>query len=386
MAGYIEKKTLKSGARYYPCIVFEGKRNYHGSYKTKKNAEAHLRRLETELARGTYGEPKKKRLTFSEWAEIWMMGKEKSLKASSLASYKSTFRLHVLPFFKDWNLSEINHDLITEWVDHMCHKNISAKRRQVKNLSPATVNRAYRYLRACLRTAYIRGHIRVNPCVGIDLPRVETGRLDYLEPSEVAQLLESAEWPERTIFTVLAYSGLRLGEALALRWKHVDFAHETIIVEQAYSYWGGIQSPKTPNSVRAVPLLPTLAQTLEDHRDKLGPCCPDELLFSYNSLSPLDPSNVRKRFIASLNRANLKHVTMHSLRHSFATTLIGCGASIKAVQAALGHSSATMTLDVYSHLMSTDLGDAASRVDALLSDANGKLFHLSQSVQAVNKE
>lgn len=93
----------------------------------------------------------------------------------------------------------------------------------------------------------------------------------------------------------------------------------------------------------------------------------------------------RKRFNQALDRAELKHVTMHSLIHSFATKLIGCGASIKAVQSALGHSSATMTLDTCSHLMISDLGDAALRADALLSNTNKNLIFMSQEIKSINK-
>jgi integrase len=128
------------------------------------------------------------------------------------------------------------------------------------------------------------------------------------------------------------------------------------------------------------------AEVLEYYFNKIGDQKPDDLLFSYNSLTPRDPSSIRRQFYKTLDKANLKHITMHSLRHSFATTLIGCGASIKAVQSALGHSSATMTLDTYSHLMSSDLGDAASRADALLSNTNENLIFISQEAKSIKKK
>jgi len=382
MAGHVETKRLKSGNRYYPVIVYEGKRHYHKSHKTRKNAEAHLRRLEDEVANGTYGVPKEKTLLFCDWADNWLKGKEKSLKPGSWVSYESAFRLHILPYFGKANLKAIDPESITEWIDVLCHKNILAKRKEIRTLSPATVNRTYRYFRACMRSAYIRGHIDKNPCRGIDLPRVEKGKVDFLQPEEVARLLDATEWPEKILFFTIAYSGLRLGEALALRWRNIDFKNEAIVVEEAYDYWGGIQSPKTATSVRAIPLLPTLLEVLEDHRSLLNGPGQDELLFSHNGRKPLDPSNMRKRYDSALRKADLRHVTIHSLRHTFASCLIACGGSVKAVQVALGHSTAMLTLDTYGHLMPADLGDAAVRVDALLSDSRCKVVPLPRELKS----
>jgi integrase len=158
-------------------------------------------------------------------------------------------------------------------------------------------------------------------------------------------LLEKAPEPERSLFATLSYSGLRLGEALALQGKDIDFDMKIIRVVKAYSYHGRIGEPKTASSRRAVPLLPILEEVLEPRRVK-----PDELCFTKTrgarDKQPLDPSNVRKIFERSLEAAGLKHVTMHSLRHSFATVMIASGASIKALQRAMGHASVAMTLNV----------------------------------------
>ena len=198
--GHIERKNAKSGYRYYPVLRFNGKKKYHGGYRRRKDAETHLRRLEKEVAEGTYKQQKSKNYTFTEWYLHWIKGKEKSLKRSSYVSYEHTFRNHVVPFFGETPLSWIDADMVQDWVDHVC----------TRDLAPATVRRAYRYLRACLRRAHLRGHIKRNPCVEIELPRIERGELDFLRPQEVRRLLNASREPERTLLSVLAYSGLSI--------------------------------------------------------------------------------------------------------------------------------------------------------------------------------
>jgi integrase len=196
------------------------------------------------------------------------------------------------------------------------------------------------------------------------LPRVPRDELDYLKPSEINALLNASPEPERYLFAVLAYSGLRLGEALALRWRDIDFGLGTIRVQRAYSVHGGIQDPKTASSRRAVPLLPVLVDLLEPKRSK-----PDELLFSKakdgKKKRPIDPDNARKVFNDAVKAAGLKHVTMHSLRHSYATVMIASGASIKALQRALGHASVHMTLNTYSHLLEESMEEPVLKADSL---------------------
>ncbi len=144
-----------------------------------------------------------------------------------------------------------------------------------------------------------------------------------------------------------------------------------MLVERAYEYWGGIQDPKTSSSRRAVPMLPSLKAILSEYRENKAKCEPDDLLFATQGGKPWDHSNVRKEFNEVLKQAGLKRVTPKSLRHSFASIMLASGASIKALQRALGHASATMTLNTSSHLIQEGLGDSMMRADALVFPKNG---------------
>lgn len=355
---FIRKRVLPTGRVRY-SVVFtdpQGRRREKTAGSTRKSAELLRSRLEKELASGEWGKEKREDPTLSQFYERWITSKEKSLKPSTLVSYKVAFRNHILPRLGKKRLSDIRPLDIQAFVDDLSSN----------GFSPATVGRLYRYLRACMRQAVAWEVIGESPFKGILLPRIPKDELVFLDDKEISRLLEEAREPEKALFAVLALAGLRLGEALALQWKDIDFDMRAIYVTKSFSYWGGIQEPKTEASRRAVPLLPTLAEILLDHKDFMGDPEPDAFLFQTRGLRPLDPANARKRFEETLKRAGLKRVTLHSLRHSYASIMLASGASIKALQHALGHSQVTMTLGTYGHLIEERMDEAVARMDALL--------------------
>lgn len=356
---HIRKQTWttadgEAGFRYY--VVFKdpaGKARKVGGFKLKKDAEAARKRIEAEVAEGTYG---RETLTFSEFYERWIASKH-NLKPGTMVSYEHTFRLHVLPTFADEPLGEITPLEVQEWIDGLADS----------SMSPATVGRCFRYFRACMKQAEAWDLIKRAPTVKINLPRKDNGELDFLGPDDILRLLDAAREPERSLFAVLAMSGLRLGEALALRWRDVDYEMRAIIVTRAWSYHGGFQEPKTESSRGAVPLMDVLADNLRDLYHSQGHPELDDLLFTFDGKKPLDPANARKRFLKALDVAGLKHVTLHSLRHSYASIMLGHGASVKALQRALGHASAVMTLNVYSHLIQEDMDPVLAKASRAFS-------------------
>lgn len=370
---YIRKQSWttaggKTGERYY--VVFKdaaGKQHKNGGFKLKKDAEAARKRIEADVAAGTYG---RETLTFGAFYERWIASKH-NLKPGSMVSYKHTFRLHILPTFGETLLGDITPMEVQTWVDGLA----------ASKMSPATVARCFSYFRACMKQAEAWDLIGRAPTVKINLPRKDNGELDFLEPGDILKVLDAARAPERSLFAVLAMSGLRLGEALALRWRDVDFEMRAIIVTRSWNYHGGFQEPKTPTSRRAVGLLDALADLLHDFYHDQGSPTPDALLFTDDGVKPLDPANVRKRFLKALEDAGLKHVTMHSLRHSYASTMLGYGASVKALQRALGHASAAMTLNVYSHLIQEDMNATLAKANqAFVRDSNVTPFPLKKAV------
>jgi integrase len=357
--------------RYY--VIFRdpaGRQHKAGGFKLKKDAEAAQKRIEAEVAAGTYG---RETLTFGEFYERWIGAKGNSLKPSTLIDIQSAFKVHVLPALGGKRLDKLEPLDIQGFVSALCKK----ERRPGSNLalSPATVGKIYRYLRSCLRQAESWQLIDRAPTSGIILPRSNREELDYLQPEQMVKLLDVVREPERTLFELLSRSGLRLGEGLALRWRDIDFDMNAIRVERSWSPAGGFHEPKTDSSRRAVVLLPSLAATLRNFHQAQGSPAPEALLFTHDGEQPLNPGSARRRFCAALEVAELRHVTIHSLRHSFASVMLASGANIKALQRALGHSSATMTLDVYSHLLEESVESSALKADQIFTGAGGKLAY-----------
>jgi len=362
---HIEKKQLQSGPRYYVRFLDPaGRRKNLGGYRLKKDAESALKRVESELAEGSYG--REEDPLFRDFYVRWMRSKGDSLKLSTRASYEQTFRTHILPYFGDKQIDTITPFAVQAWVTELTGKGMAA----------GTVGRCYRYLRACLKQAENWDLIKRSPCRSINLPRVNHEELSFLEPEEVNRLLDAADEPARDLFAVLAWSGLRLGEGLALAWKHLDFDNNAIVVERSWSTFGGFQEPKTEGSRRAVPMLAILREYFEELKRTRRQTDKDDLLFSRNGRKPLDPGNTRRDFESALKKASLQKVTIHSLRHTYASAALASGCSIKALQRALGHASATMTLNTYSHLIKEDFGQSLMRTSALFKGTGGKVVFL----------
>ena len=203
--------------------------------------------------------------------------------------------------------------------------------------------------------------------------------------NEASRLLDIAsETQYYPLFSTLLYTGLRRGEAIALRWKNIDLLGlELYVVETAYGIKGElvIKEPKTLHSKRAVSLSPSLADLLRKYkedqkaiREKMeSPLTDEDFVFSCPDGRPLDPDVVTKAFHRITGKAGLKNIRLHDLRHTHATLMLKAGVHPKIVQERLGHSSIHITLDTYSHVVPGIQKLAANRFDEILSITKGRL-------------
>ncbi|KAA3630730.1 MAG: site-specific integrase, partial [Calditrichaeota bacterium] len=210
--------------------------------------------------------------------------------------------------------------------------------------------------------AVIWGYINRDPSQYVKRPRVEQEEMDFLTPEEVRSFLDHVNPTYYTLFLTAVMTGMRRGEVLALQWGDVDWNSNQILVRRSYSKGEFIQ-PKTKNSIRRIVISPVLKQSLNRHRT-FGKDLEMDLIFSNEVGLPLDPDNLIKReFHPALDRAGLRRIRFHDLRHTYASILIAQGENIKFVQSQLGHASAKTTLDRYGHLMPNLDNDAARRLD-----------------------
>jgi integrase len=240
-------------------------------------------------------------------------------------------------------------------------------------LAPASVRYVHRVFSLIMELAVRDKRIPSNPGTGVRLPRVARPDKRFLTAEEVHRLADAAAQypiPEvgeqyRALVLVLSFCGLRWGEVAALRVKRVDLLRRRLTVAESVTEVSGRLTWGTPKShqARQVPIPRSLVTLLTEVVAGKGP---DELVFTTWRGKPLRNLNFRRDvFDRAAEDAGLDGLTPHELRHTAASLAVSAGASVKSIQAMLGHSSAAMTLDVYAGLFDADLDGVAERMDSL---------------------
>lgn len=322
------------------------------TFGRRTDAERYLTSVSARLLDGSYVDPARARMTVGEWAAPWIAGRS-HLKPKTLASYESLLRTRVLPTWATVPLVRVTHSEVVAWVAAMRREGLSASR----------TRQAYHLLTSMLDDAVKDNRLPRNPAAGVDLPRLPVTERRYLSHAQVADLA-TACGPDRLLVLVLAYCGLRWGEAAALRVRRVDLLRRRIEVAESVVDINGrlvFGSPKS-HQARSVPVPRFLVDDLAEH---LAGKAPDGLVFGSARGAVLRVQNFRRRsFDRAASSLGLDGLVPHELRHTAASLAIGSGASVKGVQSMLGHASATLTLDRYGHLLGDELDAVADRLDA----------------------
>ena len=216
-----------------------------------------------------------------------------------------------------------------------------------------------------------RKWIATNPAEDVERISVKrSGDLNVLSPLQVEAVARAAEnAQDAAIFTVAAFTGLRLGELRALRWADVDFASRTIIVRASYTH-GAPGRPKS-GKIRSVPLIDQAARALDGLSRREHFTNADELVFASDLGQPFDDGPLRERFYAALARAGLGHlrkkdepIVFHDLRHTFGT-LAAATWPLHDVQAYMGHADIQTTMLYVHHVPKAEAADQLTRAVAM---------------------
>jgi integrase len=244
----------------------------------------------------------------------------------------------------------------------------------VRALSDATIRQTYTVLRAGLDGAVRDGLLAKNPAAVVKRPGVARREARYASAVDINKLLLCAEGLRyRNALVLVAATGLRRGEALALRWTDVDLDLGLLAIRGTLGRIGGrliITEPKTDRSRRTVPIGPPLVAMLRTHRADqeaerviaANQWQDHGLVFASEFGTPVDPRNILRTIHIAADKAGMSGIGVHTLRHSAAVAWLESGVHIKAVADLLGHSSIAITGDIYGH---TSDGAARDAVDAL---------------------
>jgi integrase len=309
-------------------------------------------------------------LTFADVAEEWFeRGRyERDWSAGTRADYRSIIDTHLLPKFGSARIEAIGAEEIERWRNVLGKNNIRSRR---------TVNKIVTQLSTILQHAVDHHGLPANPAAKVKRLRdtYDAARFDFYSPEEVHKLVAGAARgahrdPKRpavtdaeralraaedrqdgAIYLTAAFSGLRRGELVALRWEDVDFEHSSIRVFEG-STAGRAGKPKSRKS-RTVPMVEEIADALTELKGRSEHTGKGDLVFVSREGTHVDGSALRRRYVATLKAVGLRQLRFHDLRHVFGSLAINV-ASIVQVQAWMGHSDIKTTMRYLHHKSRAD--------------------------------
>lgn len=320
-----------------------------------KDAEVEETSINHQLLTGTWVDPALASTHLEDWAERWIASRS-HLKPKTLAGYRSLLAQHVLPRFGKAKLNTITPIAVEEWVSNLA----------AGGLSPSRVRQAHQVLHAALKAAVKNRYLVSNPAADVALPRARKREMLFLNEHQVEQLARATAPEYRALVYLLAYGGLRWGEACALRRSRVDILRGRIEINESLAevgsnrHFGSTKNHRT----RTITVPRFLRDILNDHLVHQPGTNPSGLVFTASNGAPLRNSNFSKYvWKPALEVAGAPDgLRIHDLRHTAAALMIAEGAHPEKIKRHLGHSSITVTMDVYGHLFPADDEALAERL------------------------
>jgi integrase len=311
---------------------------------TKRTAEAWLDDTLSPARRGELPGMVATGATVADAAAEWLRWAEhdRACKPSTLSDYRHTAD-RITRDLGHLRLEDVTPELLERWKGTLTASN-------------RTVAKYLVVLHGIFRRAMKVWGLPRNPAAEVERPRFRVSDdIDAFSPEEVHALVRAAgSEQDACLYLTAAFTGLRLGELLALQWRDIDFAGEAIRVRRSYNVHGGVGTPKS-GKVRSVPMVPEVAQALARLGERAWFTGDQDLVFAGDLGNYLDASALRERYKAALDRAGLRRLRFHDLRHTFGTLAVR-RAEIPAVQAWMGHAHVGTTMRYIHH---RDRGDEA---------------------------
>lgn len=365
----IKKYKKKDGSTAYMFQAYLGTDPDTGNrirvtrqgFSTKKEAELVLSRLKIDIDEGSF--IKAHNDTFEAIYELWFEQYRNTVKESTLQKTSELFRIHILPAFGKMKLDKI--------TAAYCQKKVNGWFK-----AHSKYNVMKNYTSSVLKFAMRLDMLKSNPMDKITMPRrmAEVGKdedLKFYNKEELQQFFgfcnadaeRSSNMLWLTLFRLLAFSGMRKGEALALTWKDLDFVNETVSINKTLTRGLEnrliIQTPKTATSKRAIVLDAITLSMLNNWRKqqakdflKLGfnTMNENQLIFPNTKNELMIPTKPDQKLDRIIKKNELKRITIHGFRHTHCSLLFEAGASVKEVQDRLGHSDIQTTMNIYAHV------------------------------------
>lgn len=328
----------------------KSKQKWISGFATKEEAKSARDKARTESRDGVFVSPTK--ITVQEHFEEWWEIKRTKVKPTTAENYRFILDRYILPKFGSQLLKDLSSAKIEKVFIEL-----------IQDLSESTVRLVSIVLSQGLERAVKERRIAFNPAKGIERPKGRKRSVTPYTSNELKALLESLESHRLfAFFRLLAYTGARRGEILALRWSDLDFEKSTLSISKNRTRLGKSvieqDSTKGGDGKRLVQLDSETLRLVRDHRRrqieermKAGSLWQEaDFIFTQENGLPLDPSTPYQLFKKTAKRLGLRSESLHSIRHLHATELLNSGAGVHLVKDRLGHSDISTTLRIYAHI------------------------------------
>lgn len=371
--GVTVREKVKGSGEWWIFINHRGQRKSKRFGRDEKKALEAAKLIEARLALGDLGvvEHKKKVPFFKEYASLWLEDYVKAIRrASTYDRYKLALEKHVYPALGKMRMDEISRGDV---------RNLLLKCRN-SGLSKSITQIVHTVISGPMAYALDEELIGANPVIGLTKRlHLKAGKhaVEPMSPDEVNTFLNvcSEVYPAHYPLFLCAFrTGMRLGEILGLRWGDIDWNRKFINVKRSYKV--GVVGPTKTGRTRRVDISDQLYKVLLDLRNqqkvKPFPVERDEESWKRNVVfqregKPYEQNFVRRVFKSALEKAGIRQMRVHDIRHTYASLLLSDGVSPVYVKEQLGHSSIQMTVDIYGHLIPNDNRHVVNILDTHLN-------------------
>ena len=347
-----------------------------GGRQHKQSADTFAEARAIKLARDAEAAELRLGPTLHDYALSWVDGHRgqgrDSVREQTRAEYRRLLTTFALQYFaKNLRVVDLNRRQLLGFVSWLTNRRSS---RGGRSLSDRSIRNAVTPLQACLDAAATEGLASPDLTRALLLParrggrRWEVSERRFLTREALGRLLREIPDSDQLLFVLLASTGLRISEAIALRWCDLDLDDSPPRLRIRRALVDGVMSaPKSRHGARVIPLSDELAADLREQYQSV--IDPEVLVFRNGAGQPVSPTNLRNRVLKpAAARAGLAGIGLHTFRHTCAGLLIEQGANPLRLQRWMGHHSAAYTLDAYGHLVDGDVGVALNRGDLGLGD------------------
>lgn len=367
---------MKGGKEHY-YYAFEVK-DYNGKRKTIKergftgktackNAESEAR---VTWEKGTHVDPSK--LLFGEYITQWLENKN-DISEETRYTNEGHLKNHIIPELGGVLLQKITVHHIENFLRALKNK----KKKNGKPLAEGTIRKIFNLVQTAFSSAEKKELIKKNPFKLLDRgskPKQSKAKMDYWTVEEVKQFFHVLEHRQRVLFVIAIHTGLRRGEILGMRWKHINFETKQIRIKDSLKPRQGLtEGVKTDAGYRTIDVSDLVINELKRHFQMIQEekkVCEKyhdlDLVICREDGKPVSLGNFSKFWKRIIKKTNMRYIRFHDLRHTCASLLFSEGTHPKIVQELLGHKSIKITLDTYSHMLPNLQGSASRTLENLL--------------------